>query len=198
MFSQRDEEKHILEFFKGKTDGRFLDVGAYDGKCFSNTHQLALNGWAGVCIEPSPSVLPALHALYKDNPKIQIFPFAISEVSGKRKFFDSGGDAISSFDEDHVKLWKEKGAKNFKEIEVVSYTPKQLFDSIVDYNFDFINIDVEGLSLYLIKNITWSFLPKVKMICVEFEGSPRSVTDRLAQFDFKLLHQTAENMIMVR
>jgi len=57
MFSQNDEEKHIVRFFRDKIDkGSFLDIGAYNGKAFSNTHRLALNGWSGVCLEPSPSV----------------------------------------------------------------------------------------------------------------------------------------------
>ena len=69
MFTQRDEEKYILEFFKGNT-GRFLDIGAANGECFSTTRALALLGWSGVCVEPSPTVLPALRTLYAGNPKV--------------------------------------------------------------------------------------------------------------------------------
>ena len=36
MYSQRDEELHILGYFGDKV-GRFIDIGAYDGKSFSNT-----------------------------------------------------------------------------------------------------------------------------------------------------------------
>jgi len=197
MYSQRDEEKFILRFFR-EVKGRFLDIGAYDGKCFSTTHALALKGWSGVCVEPSPSVLPALKNLYKDNPAIEIWPIAISEVSGKRKFYDSGGDAISSFDEDHVKLWKDKGAKNFTEIEVVSQTIQEFFDYIVSPPFDFINIDAEGLSLYILKNLPYSLLDKTKMICVEFDHKEKEVNEILHQYGFNLLHRTAENLILVR
>jgi len=76
MFSQRDEETYILEHFKGST-GTFLDLGAYDGVMFSNTRQLALNGWCGVCVEPSPTVLPKLLELYKDSDKIKVLPYAV-------------------------------------------------------------------------------------------------------------------------
>lgn len=197
MFSQRNEEKYILRFFKDKI-GRFLDIGAYDGKCFSNTHQLALNGWGGICIEPSPTVLPALNKLYETNPKVDILPIAISEVSGKRIFYDSGGDAISSFDKDHVELWEMKGAKNFTEIEVMSYTVKELFNCFISYDFDFVNIDVEGLSLFVLKELPLHNLPKVKMICVEFDHDTGSIMAVVEQHGFTLLYQTAENMILVR
>ena len=54
MYSQRDEEKYILEAFDGKTDGRFLDIGAWHPTVFSNTRALIEMGWSGVMIEPSP------------------------------------------------------------------------------------------------------------------------------------------------
>ncbi len=107
MFSQRDEEKYIIEFFKNISKGKFLDIGAYDGECFSTTRQLALQGWEGIMVEPSPTVFPKLKDRYKNNPLIKCMKVAISNVSGKRKFYDAGGDAVSSFNEDHVKLWKE-------------------------------------------------------------------------------------------
>lgn len=51
--SQYGEGRWIAEHFAGRV-GRFLDVGAFDGKTFSNTWRLAQEGWFGVCVEPSP------------------------------------------------------------------------------------------------------------------------------------------------
>ena len=118
MFSQREEEKYILEYFTGT--GVFLDIGAYDGKMFSNTHQLALNGWSGVCVEPSPNVFPALDHLYKWNIKIQVHQVCIGETNGMVDFYDSGGDAVSSVKFEHTEKWSEV---NFKKIQV----PMKLF-----------------------------------------------------------------------
>lgn len=53
-YSQFEEQDAILQAFAGKTDGRFLDLGAWDPITFSNTRALVGLGWSGVMIEPSP------------------------------------------------------------------------------------------------------------------------------------------------
>ena len=196
MYSQRDEEPHIIKYFKD-TIGTFLDIGAYEGKTFSNTRQLALQGWGGHCIEPSPSVFPALKARYKDNTIVFCHQIAVSNITGQKLFYDSGGDAISSFDVDHVELWKEKGAKNFSEVMVQSLTVHDLF-RLVGTDFDFINIDTEGTSVSILKLLPYDKLTKLKMICVEYDKQLNEVAALLGLKGFTILHRTAENLIGVR
>lgn len=53
--SQLGQDKIVDEYFHGKRNGVFVDVGAYDGVTFSNTLMLGREGgWTGVCIEPLP------------------------------------------------------------------------------------------------------------------------------------------------
>lgn len=52
-YSQIGQDKFINEHFKGKTDGTYLDIGAGDGKLFSNTLFFEELGWKGVCFEPN-------------------------------------------------------------------------------------------------------------------------------------------------
>ncbi len=196
MFSQRDEEKYILDFFRG-CEGRFLDIGAYDGKCFSTTHALALQGWRGVCVEPSPSVFPTLRKLYQDNPNILCLELAITNISGAVDFYDSGGDLVSSINIKHVQLWKEKGGCTFKKIKVASQTISHLLE-IVGCDFDFISLDVEGTNLDILKQFPFDKLKQTKMLCVEFEGHYEEMT-RIAQTHrFTLLKSTAENLLFTR
>src|SRR6202050_1597556 len=42
------------EFFSGKRDGYFVDVGANDPKNMSQSWQLEQKGWRGVLVEPQP------------------------------------------------------------------------------------------------------------------------------------------------
>lgn len=195
MFTQRDEEKYILEFFKNKT-GRFLDIGAADGRCFSTTHALALKGWGGVCIEPSPSILPALHKLYDSRNDIEILETAISNITGEIDFYDSDGDMISSISKDHINLWEKTGCK-FTKIKVPSLIPIDLFARI-GYDFDFISLDVEGTNIDIFSHLPFENLGKVKMFCVEFDFCSEKVLELVEPFDFTLLHQTEENLLLVR
>ncbi len=196
MFSQRDEEEHILKFFRKQT-GRFLDIGAYDGKCFSTTHALALIGWGGVCVEPSPSVLPALHKQYDPNPNINILEVAVSDVTGKVTFFDSGGDMVSSINKKHVELWTQGSGCSFTKIQVKSLTVLDLFEKI-GYDFEFISLDTEGTNIEIFSQFPFEKLDKVKMFCIEFDSQPNEVLRMVEPYKFRLLHQTAENLLLTR
>lgn len=197
MFSQRDEEKYIIEFFKNTLTGKFLDIGAYDGITFSTTRRLVLNGWEGVMIEPSPTVFPKLEELYKENKLVKCIQVAVSDISGKREFYDAGGDAVSSFDTDHVKLWKEKAGVPFKKVDVDSLCIEDFFN-VVGHDFEFLNIDTEGYSMFILKNLPYDKLKKMKMICVEFDHKSEEMLGIVKPFGFTLLHRTAENLILVR
>lgn len=197
MFTQRDEEQHILKFFRANKTGRFLDIGAYDGECFSTTRALALRGWGGVCVEPSPSVLPALHKRYDGTENIEILEVAISTASGPITFFDSNGDMISSTDLKHVELWRSKAGVVFKQIKVNAVTPKNLFSDI-GYEFDFVSLDVEGINIDMFGRFPFEKLSKVKMFCVEFDLHPEEILKLAEPHGFTLLHQTAENLLLTR
>ena len=113
-YSQNNEETVILKLLEkaGYGQGRFLDIGAYDGKTFSNTLKLAELGWSGVCVEPSPSAFTGLLKTYQTNPKIILVQAAISVDGDWLDFYDSGGDAISSSNLNHIALWTcNHGAK---------------------------------------------------------------------------------------
>lgn len=196
MYSQNDEEKYIIEFFKGQS-GCFLDIGAWNGKTFSNTHQLALQGWYGVCIEPSPSVTDSLEQLYWGNNKIKILKVGVGIKRGILPFYDFDGDAIGTFDRKHAELWRERANTKWKEIEVEVIAVNDLFIRM-GYDFSFINIDAEGWSFLILQRLPFIRLTKLRMICVEFDHHRKEILDFVGNYGFKLLHQTAENLLLVK
>lgn len=51
-YSQAGQDAWIAELFQNKTNGFFIDIGAYDGIEISNTYHLEKHlGWKGLCIE---------------------------------------------------------------------------------------------------------------------------------------------------
>jgi len=200
MFSQRDEEKYIVKYFNQhnlKSGGHLLDIGAYDGKTFSNTRQLVLQGWSGVMVEPSPSLTGVLEKLYWNNPKIKVLKVGVGLKAGILPFYNFYGDAIGTFDIAHAKLWAGKGKRGWKEIKIEVITVSDLF-SRMGYNFDFINIDAEGWSVDVLGVMPLNKLKRLKMICVEFEHKQEKVLQMVQHHGFRLLHQTAENLLLVR
>lgn len=194
MYSQWNEEKYITEFFNNFI-GRFLDIGAYNGVTFSNTYKLVKMGWGGVCIEPSISVLPSLKEIHKDNDKIEIIEVAIGQYDGSIKFYDSNGDAVSSCNKDHKIKWETNAKSKFKEIEVDCLSVNSLFNK-VGYDFDFINIDVEGDSVKVFSQLPFSKLNKLKLICVEYDNSFNEALKIGLNNGFKEISREHGNLIL--
>jgi len=201
-YSQNDEEAIITEFF-GESKGRFLDIGAYNGLDFSNTHRLALLGWSGVLVEPSPSVMPDLLNLYKDNAKMVIINAAVcpdevyAQHGGLCAFYDSCGDAISTTSQEHVQKWTQGWNSNFREMFIHPLPLKMLFDQM-GTEFDFISIDVESTNWSLFQSVPWAAMTKTRMICIEHDGMHEPMKQHLSGHGFKEHAFNGENLILTR
>jgi len=66
-YSQAGQEDWVIDFFDGKRNGYFLDVGALDGIQSSNTYILEKKlEWDGLCVEPYYVHFPVLRATRKN------------------------------------------------------------------------------------------------------------------------------------
>ena len=194
MYSQNKEELYILDFFKDKI-GTFLDIGAYDGVTFSNTRQLVLNGWKGVCVEPSKLVFPKLVELYKDSEQVEVVNVAIAQYNGSLSFWDSAGAVATSYQE-HYDKWKND-QKDFELIEVPCVTFTSFYKSF-PYKYDFINIDAEGLDARILTQIDLN-KTATSLICIEYTYESNKIMDYLDSFGFKnVLYTNGENIVISR
>ena len=188
MNSQNNEEEIILTHFK-EFKGRFLDVGAYDGITFSNTFALAALGWAGVCIEPAPSIFGNLLNLHYENKKIDCVNAALATRPGLIKFYDDLGGAVATTSELHKAKWH---MVNFRPMYACGITMDDVINTFGG-GFDMINLDVEGTNIELLKTIP---LDGVKLICVEYDG----MADQVIEYckGFREISRNGENIIMAR
>lgn len=190
VYSQNDEQDYILGYFSG-FKGRFLDIGANDGKNLSNTAALADLGWSGVMVEPSPATFKQCEFNYKENPNVKVYNYAIADKAGVVKFYEATDTLVSSMNEEAVKMWNVP----YKEINVQCLT-FDLFKIEEPESFDFISIDAEGMDLIILKQID---LTNVKMICVEHGNSfEAEVKQYCESFGMKQVMRNFENIIMAR
>jgi len=196
-FSQRGEQEQILKYFGDKADGRFLDIGAADGKTFSTTHALALRGWSGVCIEPNPHMLIPLMELYKDRKDIIVMAaaaIAMHEPESVTMYITP--DFLSSTSAEHRATWEKVGVK-FIPMDVMGVPVGSLYSELGVW-YHMINIDVEGNNWEILTSMDPYLLDQVKLLCIEFEG----MADKMAAFGvthgLKKIHQTEENLILAR
>ena len=192
MYSQREEEKFILEYFGD--EGTFLDIGAYHPETFSNTRALFDRGWSGICVEPSPNCYPTLKEFYKDT-NVEVYNCAGGNETGVIEFYDSNGDALSSTDTDHVKLWEKNYGSVFSKIKVECFTLNDLIEKSIHKNFDFVSIDVENdrLGIDILKQLD---LEKVDMICLECGYQHREEVKLYT--DWHEVYSNAENILMIK
>ena len=202
-FSQNDEDLHILRYF-GNEVGTFLDAGANDGRTLSNTHALALRGWSGVCVEPSPVAFARLRELYADNPRIETHNVGMCAGNGTAILHESGthlglGDhsLLSTAKPAEMERWKSSGAK-FTPVDFECVTFIELLRRSEHAHFDLISIDIEGADLELLEQIDLNAV-ECRCLCVEWNGqNERLFTSLAKEGGLRLLTKNPENLIFCR
>jgi FkbM family methyltransferase len=196
MYSQNNEEEVILKECQrlSLTTGKLLDVGAYCTEAFSNSRALIEQGWQGVLVEPSPIPFMKLANAYAGNSNVVLVNAAVSPDKAKLvKWFDSNGDALSSTSPLHVAKWEAAKVK-FTVFYVYLLPMIDLFDQF-GFNFDFINIDVEGANMDMFQALPWPALTGTRILCVEHDGRQLEMKALAARYGFHPLSLNAENII---
>lgn len=172
FFSQYGQDKFLVNFFKEKRNGIFIDIGAFDGVTFSNTFYLEKElGWDGICVEPNPLPFREL----QKNRKCTLVNCGVGKTNTSLKFLaiSGGGKMLSgfvdSFDkrhldrvEKHIMLSKDK--KEFLDIKV-----RTLNDILNEYHtckIDYCNIDVEGGEMNVLESIDFDKV-RIKVFSIE-------------------------------
>jgi FkbM family methyltransferase len=195
MYSQNDEEKHIIEIFGEAPSGKFLDIGAYDGKTFSNVRRLWELGWTGVLVEPNPK---SFHHLMKNFPpdegaEVELVNAAIAMDDGLIEFHSSN-DAVSTMSESHRELWSK--AVKFRKIHVCAITVESLLEKFPG-PYRFVNLDVEGMNFEILTQLPLEDL-QCECICVEFENHSSDILLFMAEEGWKMVAKNSENFIFTR
>lgn len=196
--SQYGEAGFIAAHFDGRrTPGRFLDIGAFDGRTNSTTSGLAQEGWSGVCVEPNPPAFCALMRRYEDNPRITlvnaaVMPYA-ADQTGLTEFHANtadgySADMMSTFSAAHKAKFD---GHPYRSIMIPHVSGASLYASVgaVDHPFDFVSIDVEGLNVEVFHEIPT--LPE--MLCIELD--PHSEVERLVKVHYPYARIIGGNII---
>lgn len=172
-------EDVIVQAMIRDTGGVYVDVGAYHPALYSNTFALYKRGWSGVVIDPNP----ALGTLFKSlRPRDTFVQAAIGEptTATYHSFSDGAYNTLSD------QAAEER--KNLKHATYLGGTPivcRPLRDILQEQNISeigFMNIDVEGKDLEVLKTHNWSIPPKV--IAIEAEEFNASAPQENEAYSF--------------
>jgi len=179
MYYSQSEEDIFLNthFFKDKKKGIYVELGALDGKLYSNTKFFEDRlGWSGILIEPHPEKFKLLR---KNRPRNFLFNELVSchkEPLPFRYFIDNHAAVSgveSTLSRHHMETFYESSDKWTKEQpqSTITMTPKTLTEIIKSTgikHIDFLSLDVEGHEYEVLRS--WDFSVPIHIILIETLG----------------------------
>lgn len=159
---------YLEEILGIKTDGFFLEIGAYDGQTNSKTARLADIGWRGIYVEPVKEYAEKCGIRHKGN-NVEVLNLAIGAKDGNQTMHKGGlpstlVETNKNYLEDYM---NQKGSSFNFEVEEVNVMSWASFHQKLKGKIPHLLVlDAEGYDLTILKSIDLDgFRPKV--ICCE-------------------------------
>ena len=203
--SQFGEEKKISRLFSKNYKGNYVDLGCFHPTRLSNTFHLYKKGWKGLNIDLNPLTIELFNYARPEDTNICA---VVSNKKVKKKLYFLGDlDSKNTIDSNH-KNWLSKNfkikKKDFKVKNVLATTLDQILDDNKFYKIDFLNVDIEGKEVDVLKSINFKKF-KIKVICVELLSFDKLSDKRKKQLilylkknKFKLVDKSEINYIFKR
>jgi FkbM family methyltransferase len=177
FYSQQGEDVYIYNNFINKVcpDGIFVELGAMDGICYSNTKffedELQMTG---TLIEPTNQYYSLIH----NRPKCKCYNLAVNNTKDKVKFLGDGPTAgmVDTMSESFKNHWHKNNNNEY-------YVDGEPISDILDKSdikyIDLITIDVEGGEEVVLKTLNYNI--PIYVICVELDGNNKDKHERCRQ-----------------
>lgn len=198
-YAQYQEDLFLVEFFKGKTHGFYIDIGANNGVDLSNTFLLENEyDWAGVLVEPIPSIFEQMKtARINNRTKSVALNCAVHpnhNLSHVKFYCQTIFHELSSYKYEPMhaqRIAAEQQARPENEVNEI------LVDTIhIDHLFyhipgnevdrvDFLSIDTEGTELEILQSLNWE-LNQPKTILVENNYHDRALHEFIISKRYRL------------
>ncbi len=191
-YGQFEQDKWLeSNVFKGKRNGIFVDVGAYDGIEGSNTYFFAKErGWTGICVEPQPDLYELVVAR---RPECVPIKACITDKEGTVKFLYVKGLAAKQlsgifelYDPRHLQKIEGALAVYGGEKELIEVATIPLATVLQQNNIkhvDYLSIDVEGAEMLVLKSIDFNACA-IDVISVEVNYDGGEIGEFLRAHDF--------------
>lgn len=202
------------QIFKGKRDGVFVEVGALDGFCSSNTYFFEKErNWSGLLIEPNPVEFKKIESnnralSIKENCAIsdieQDITFLSIEgpcnvLSGIKEFYNPRHverinrelDSYKDFPPNHVYYSRSE------EIKMKAVRLQTLFDKHQLTKIDLVSIDVEGAEFQVLNSIDFNKVD-ISVFLIENNYGLEKEYDFLISKGYKLLGNIEWDCVFVK
>ncbi|WP_018343012.1 FkbM family methyltransferase [Cytophaga aurantiaca] len=171
-YSQYGEDYVVYSFFKKRTMGILIDIGAFDGYHISNSYALYKKGWETIAIEANPIFFDFL---IKNRPDaININKALVKNEEQKEVVFQTEPTGLYSGVKPNTE-WFD--TTNSNEIRVPASTLNQVAKEYVGKKqIDCISIDVEGTEEEILSGFDFNTYKPTMLI---IEANDKETKDRL-------------------
>lgn len=197
LYSQDEEERYIVDYFNGVT-ANFIDIGAYHPYRLSNVRKLYELGWKGSFVEPVKRNFDTFVEEYGDDEDIKLFNIGLLKDGGSKEMFMTDDGALCTFSDQHKGLWERQAGIKYVSELIYCMSTKDFFNNNNFPNLKFINIDVEGMNKEILEDIPHRYIKQADMICIEYEDKQDFIKSYLTGFDYKMVHENSNNIIMAK
>lgn len=165
--TQFGEDKFIIKLFNENFKGKFLDVGCYHPTRHNNTYLMYKKGWSGINIDLNPLTIELFNFMRPRD--ININSGVSNSESFQKLYFIGDLNTQNTIDKNQLDFLRQH--HNIKEDQIIEKKIKTInLNTILDdykfYNIDFMNLDIEGNELKVLKTIDFKKI-NIKYLCVE-------------------------------
>lgn len=145
-----------------ESDSNCIDIGSHQGEMLDQMIRHSPNG-THMAFEPIPGLFERLRVKYANNPRVRIFPHALSDRSGRQEFqLVSNDPAYSGFKRRDYKIRKPQ-------IETIEVSTRKLDEVLLgDECIHFMKIDVEGAELLVLRGARETLMRCKPLVIFEF------------------------------
>lgn len=146
----------LLTYLGYKTDGVFVEVGAFDCYTWSNTYELAMIGWKGLLFEPQTDEYNECLSRFSKNKNVEVAKMALSNWHGQTDLYLGG--SLSTIDQKQRSIYLETDwaqstglRRNLSIKTQVSTLASELEARSWPASYDLLVVDVEGSELKVLE-----------------------------------------------
>ncbi len=176
-FSQYGEDLILQKMFKNKSNGFYVDIGAHHPFRYSNTYILHKRGWKGINIDPTPGVKKLFDRTRKKDINLSV---AIGIKEGKSTLYTFNDSALNTLNKKRANMViKSCQSTLLKKVSIKTIKLSSVLKKYVSKTtiIDFLNIDVEGNELSVLKSNDWGkYMPSVILVENIVDKKERTLT----------------------
>ncbi len=187
------EDLQILELTKNIKNGFYVDAGCYHPTHLSNTFLLYKKNWNGINIDVSELSISLFNFMRSNDLNLNL---AISNFEGEVTIYHQ--KKMSQLTTINKKISTERMQGKIKERKIKSQKLTTVLNNSKYKNrkIDFLNIDVEGVDLEVLKSLDFKVY-KPRVICIEIidkKIEDSKIYNYLKNLDYKKVWSSSSNI----